>query len=409
MPVSARLTLAPSCRMEKHMPDSANNRLLQLIAYGQSPWLDNISRRLITTGELRTLIDNGLRGVTSNPTIFDKAIASSADYDDQIWEVSNELLDSEQLFEELAIRDLTDACDAFRGVYDAANGLDGFVSIEVSPLLASDTAATIAAARRLNARINRPNLLVKIPATPEGLAAIEQGIADGININITLIFSLEAYEQVAYAYIAGLERRVLAGQPIDRLNSVASFFVSRVDTAVDKRLDALLAAAPDAQARAKLTALKGKAGIANSKEAYARFERIFNGQRFQNLVKHGATVQRVLWASTSVKNPAYPELMYVDALVGAATINTMPPATLEAYKTRGTPVATAVQEGLPEVRQQIADLESLGIHMDVVTNDLLNDGVKLFAESYHSLLKSLETKRRAKPAGQALHAAGVGE
>ncbi len=386
------------------MSGGATNPLQKLATYGQSPWLDNINRRLITSGDLGRLVDDGIRGVTSNPTIFNKAIAEGQDYDDQLAELAGTTKSADAIFEAMAVRDLQTGCDVFRPLYEQTNGADGFVSIEVAPELAYDTPGTIAMARHLHEVINRPNLLVKIPATPEGVPAIEQMIAEGRSINVTLIFALEAYEDVADAYITGLERLVSAGKPLDRVASVASFFVSRVDTAVDKRLDAKLKTESEPKRQEELRALHGKAGIANSQLAYEIFERIFNAPRFQALRAKGAHPQRVLWASTSVKNPAYPELMYVEALVGPDTVDTMPPATVDAYKLRGKPVANAVRQNLAGAHATIDRLEQAGISMREVTDVLIKDGVKLFADSYNELIagigKKAEAMRQAKAARQ---------
>src|SRR5262245_30342238 len=299
--------------------------LQELSAAGQSPWLDFVRRTLITTGELRRLIDGGITGVTSNPSIFGKAIGGSTDYDEAISTFANDGNDHEplEIFEDLAIADIRSAADVLRTVYDATEGVDGFVSFEVEPRLARDTAGTIEAARRLWARIDRPNVLIRIPGTPEGLQAIERSTADGINVNVTLLFAVEAYAGVAAAYQRGIERRVEAGGPVDRIASVASFFVSRVDSAVDALLP------EDAP-------LRGAAAIANAKLAYEHFGRIFSGERWERLAAAGARVQRPLWASTSTKNPAYADTMYVDALVGPDTVDTMPTATVDAFRDHGT-------------------------------------------------------------------------
>jgi len=298
--------------------------LHELSAAGQSPWLDFVRRTLITSGELQRLIDDGITGVTSNPSIFGKAIGGSTDYDEEITRLANDGHEHYALhvFEDLAIVDIQMAADALRPLYDSTDGADGFVGFEVEPRLARDTAGTIDAARRLWARIDRPNVLIKIPGTAEGLPAIEQTIADGINVNVTLLFDVGAYAGVAAAYQRGIERRVEAGQPVDRVSSVASFFVSRVDSAIDARLP-------------EDSPLRGKAAIANAKRAYGRFRDIFSGDRWERLAEAGARVQRPLWASTSTKNPAYRDTIYVEELVGPDTVNTMPMNTVDAVRDHG--------------------------------------------------------------------------
>src|SRR5688572_5702511 len=312
-----------------------NPTLAALAELGQSIWFDNISRSLLASGGLQQPVDEGSRGVTSNPTHYERAISGSQDYDAQLRQAAQQTKVPEQLFETLAIKDIQPAADVLRPVYDRLDGADGFVSLEVSPKLAHDTEGTAKAAERLWHAVNRPNLMIKIPATEAGLSAITSTIAKGINVNVTLLFDVDRYESVAWAYIKGLEMLANAGQPLARVASVASFFVSRVDTLVDSQLS-------DAQAD-----LKGKAAIANAKLAYERFERIFSSGRFNALRAKGARPQRVLWASTSTKNPAYSPTMYVDPLIGADTINTVPPQTLDAIKEHATPKDT-IREGLPE-------------------------------------------------------------
>ena len=291
----------------------SDNPLVQLHSLGQSLWLDQMRRSLLTTGELKRLIDDdGLRGLTSNPTIFEKAISGSQDYAEQLGQLARAGSSVPHIYEEIVVQDIGGAADTFRGVYDASDGGDGFVSLEVSPLLANDTKATIEEAKRLFARLNRPNVMIKVPGTPAGLPAIEELIASGLNINVTLIFAVEVYEKVADAYIRGLERRAAAGQPVDRIGSVASFFVSRIDSMVDKQLAQLAEEATDEQQKQRINALLGKAAIANAKLAYESFKRIFGSERFAALKAKGAKVQRPLWASTSTKNPAYPDTMYVE-------------------------------------------------------------------------------------------------
>jgi transaldolase/glucose-6-phosphate isomerase len=359
------------------------NPLLELKAHGQSIWLDYIRRNLITSGELKRLVEeDGLSGLTSNPTIFDKAIAGSSDYDEQLRQLltADPNLAPAALFDAIEIADIQAAADVLRPVYDRTDGADGFVSIEVAPVLARDTTGSIAEGRRLWNAVNRPNLLVKIPATPEGIPAILTLIAEGINVNITLMFSLAHYEAVANAYISGLERNF---QP-QHVASVASFFVSRVDTAVDKELEKV--GTPEA------LALRGTIAVANSKLVYQRFQEIFSSERWKNLSKRGARVQRVLWASTGTKNPAYSDVLYVESLIGPDTVNTVPPATLNAFRDHGK-VRETVTEGVDQARAAIAQLAKLGIDLNAITEKLQEDGVKAFSESMDKLLESLAEKR----------------
>jgi transaldolase/glucose-6-phosphate isomerase len=378
------------------MTNTNGNPNLAVREHGQSFWYDNIQRSILTSGELQTLIDEyGVLGLTSNPAIFEKAITSSADYDRDIIALAQQGLGAEAIYEALAIADIQSAADLLEPIYEQTNGLDGYVSLEVSPLLAHDCEGTIQEARRLFKAVGRKNLMVKVPATPAGIPAIQALIAEGINVNVTLIFSLEGYEAVARAYIAGLKQRADQGLPLD-VASVASFFVSRVDTLVDKLLDEKIAATPaeDAARRAYLQSLKGKAAIANAKLAYTIFERVFAEPAFSALAAQGACTQRLLWASTSTKNPAYKDTYYVEALIGAHTVNTLPPVTLKAFRDHGV-VAPTLCQGLDEARQTLAALEAEGISMAEVWQKLQDDGVKLFADAYTSLLKAIERKRTA--------------
>ena len=368
------------------------NRIQQLHALGQSVWLDYIERGMIQTGELEKLVKEGLRGVTSNPTIFQQAIAKSEAYKSDLAQLARQALDPKAIFEELAIADIQAAADVMRPVYDAANSQDGFVSIEVAPDLAYDAEATIAEARRLHAAVNRPNLMVKVPATEAGIPAIRQLIADGININVTLIFGLERYASVKDAYLSGLEERLDEGKPIDQVASVASFFVSRVDTNVDDRLEKLAQTHPDQSET--IRGLMGKIAVANAKLAYRQFQQVFSGSRWERLAAAGAQLQRPLWASTSTKNPDYPDLLYVDTLIGPHTVNTMPLNTLEAFLDHGT-VIHSIGEQVEEAEQAILQLPKLGISMTDVTNELEHEGVKKFADSYDDLLATI-AKRRAE-------------
>ncbi|MDB5028714.1 MAG: glucose-6-phosphate isomerase / transaldolase, partial [Candidatus Eremiobacteraeota bacterium] len=362
------------------------DQLKQLASVGQSIWLDNIRRAMFASGELQRLIDLGLRGMTSNPTIFEKAIGSGSDYDEQLRTLTDET-DPVKVFEALAIRDIRSACDLFHPVWERTNGLDGYVSLEVPPTLANDTQGTIAAAQRLWGEVDRPNLMIKIPGTAAGVPAIKATIAAGINVNVTLLFSVDRYEAAATAYIEGLEERAAKGHPIDRIASVASFFVSRIDNAVDKLLQARID-----KGEHQLEPLLGKAAIANTKLAYQRFLRLFGGDRFNALKAKGAHVQRQLWASTSTKNPAYPDLMYVENLIGRDTVNTVPPNTLEALLDHGHIRPDTVLEDLDGARATIEALGKAQISLYDVTEMLVADGVKSFADSFNAMLDAIRGK-----------------
>jgi transaldolase len=356
--------------------------LIRLGELGQSPWYDYITRDLITTGELDRLIrEDGLQGMTSNPTIFEKAIAGSELYDDDIRQLSHDGHSTQEIFDAIAISDVQAACDRFRPLYDRSGGHLGLVSIEVAPDLANDTAGTVTEARRLWSRVNRPNVMVKIPGTNEGLGAIFECLAEGININITLLFSNTRYEQVMEAYFAAMEQRVAASQPVDRIQSVASFFVSRVDTKVDPQLDAK--GDPDQ--------LRGTAAIANACMAYDLFEKKFAGERWEKLKAKGANLQRPLWASTSTKDKRYPDIYYVEALIAPHTINTLPPATFDAYKDHGKP-EVRIHEGIKQAPARLEALARAGIDLAKVTAELEVEGVASFSKSYQSLLAGLESK-----------------
>jgi len=369
-------------------------QLKALIDAGQSIWLDNIRRDMFASGELRRLIDGGLRGMTSNPTIFDKAIGSGNDYDAQLASLIGKEHDPNHLFEALAIDDIQHACDAFRPLYDATNGGDGYVSLEVSPTLAHDTASTSEAAARLWKMVDRPNVMIKIPATPESLPAVTETIAAGINVNVTLIFSVETYEDTANAYIAGLERRAALGGSLEHIASVASVFVSRIDTAVDKLLEERIA-----KGETQLEALLGKTGIANLKLTYARYKKVFESERFEKLKAKGATVQRPLWASTGTKNPKYSDLMYVETVVGKNTVNTVPPPTLDALVDHGVVRADTVESGLDEAHATIEELARAKISLFDVTQKLQVDGVASFETSYDEMLEAIAEKSKQLAAG----------
>ena len=368
-------------------------RLQRLHDAGVSIWLDFIERTMLRNGELeRRLTDDVLTGMTSNPTIFEKALAEGTAYDDQIRSAPGELTASE-LFENIATTDVRDACDIFRGVYDRDKGRDGFVSIEVSPALAHDMMGTVSEATRLWSTVDRPNVMVKIPGTERGAEAVRRAIASGINVNITLLFSLAAYSRVIDAYMSGLEDRVNDGKDIRGIGSVASFFVSRVDGEVDKRLDALLTnAAP--RDRKRIEALKGKAAIANAQRAYRVFQQSLGTERWKALEAKGAAVQRPLWASTSTKNPAYRDVMYVEQLIGPRVVNTMPPQTIEAFKDHGE-IERTVDRDFGAADAVITELASLGIGMDEVTDKLLVDGLASFQKSFDSLIAGLAKKTKA--------------
>ena len=374
------------------MPASADPLKL-LHDAGVSIWLDFIERELLRNGELeRRIRDDSLTGMTSNPTIFEKALAEGTAYDDQIRTAPGDVTASE-LFELIATTDVRDACDIFRAVYEREKGTDGFVSIEVSPAAAHDLLGTISEAERLWSTVDRRNVLIKVPGTREGADAVRRLIANGINVNITLLFSLDAYRRVIDAYIAGLEQRVEQGKEIRGLASVASFFVSRVDTEVDKRLDALAKSASGDQ-RARIDGLRGKAAIANAKLAYRIFEAEFSSPRFKKLAAKGAAVQKVLWASTSTKNPSYRDVMYVEQLIGPHTVNTMPPQTVDAFRDHGV-VARTVDQDLATAEGVIRDLADIGISIDDVTDRLLVDGLASFQKSFDNLIAGLAKKTKA--------------
>jgi transaldolase/glucose-6-phosphate isomerase len=370
-----------------------SNRVSELKKLGQSLWFDQIERSLITSGELRRMIEAGeILGLTSNPTIFQKAITGSNDYDETMGRLALAGKSAGEIFEALALEDIGAAADLFLPVYRAAQGGDGFVSIEVSPELAFDAEATIQEARRLHGELHRANVLVKVPATSEGLQAIEQLTSEGINVNVTLIFSVARYREVTEAYIRGLERRRAAGQPISSAASVASFFVSRIDTATDKRLQKILDDPARASQHAAAQALLGKTAIANAKLAYQAFQEIFHGPRFAELRRAGARVQRPLWASTGTKNPKYSDVYYVDSLIGRETVNTVPPQTLKAFLDHGQ-VASTLEAGVEEATRVFEQLQALGIDFKQITDELTQEGVKAFADSFSSLLSAVEKER----------------
>jgi transaldolase len=358
------------------------NRLREIEALGQAIWIDNLNRDLLDTGKLRSLFEeDGLTGVTSNPTIFEKGMGHSDAYDDAFREVAAETDDPQEIFERLALRDVRDAADLLRPVFERTEGQDGYVSFELPASLAFDAEGSVEQAVRLHKLIDRENVLIKVPGTAEGARAFEELTAQGINVNVTLLFAVERYNEIAEAYLTGLERRLDAGEPIDRAASVASFFVSRVDTKVD--------AALEEQGREDL---RGKAAVANARLAYADFQKVFSGERWQRLADAGAPVQRPLWASTSTKNPDYPDTMYVDELIGPYTVNTMPDATIDAARDHATAERT-VDKDVDAAREHMQALADAGVDFDdIVMNQLVDEGVKSFGESYDSLLDTLRGK-----------------
>jgi transaldolase/glucose-6-phosphate isomerase len=376
-----------------------SNRLVEIMKLGQSVWYDNIRRAMLSTGDLRKKIEeDDLRGVTSNPTIFEKAITGSTDYDEQLRRLVQAGKGVSEIYEDLVVEDIANAADTLKPVYDKTDGLDGYISLEVSPKLAYDTRGTIEEASRLFNRVGRKNVMIKIPASQEGLPAIEESIYRGININITMIFSIENYVQVAEAFIKGLERRAAEGKNVDHIASVASFFVSRVDTAIDADLEYKARHASTPEEKARLEGLCGRAAVANAKLAYEKYKEIFHGERFAALKGKGAQVQRCLWASTGTKNPKYSDVLYVDNLIGPETVNTVPPATYTAIRDHGK-VALTLEEGLDECRTLIAELAEVGIDLKAVTEKLQRDGLAAFVGSFDTLVESIESKRDALLSG----------
>jgi transaldolase / glucose-6-phosphate isomerase len=366
------------------------NPLQGLLAYGQSPWLDFIRRNILLNGDLKKMIANdGLRGMTSNPAIFEKAITAGDDYNDIIHAQDAKSSSAMALYEKIAIRDVQDAADIFRAVNTETKGRDGYVSLEVSPNLAFDTQATIEEARRLWKTVGRPNVMIKIPATPQGLPAIRQALEEGININITLLFAQSAYEQVAEAFLAALEARAAKGQDISHIASVASFFVSRIDSLVDSKIDATLKTETDAKKKGLLESLQGKIAIANARRTYQKYQELFGGSRWKALAAKGAQTQRLLWASTSTKNPKYRDVLYVEELIGADTVDTIPPATFDAFRDHGK-LRPSLTENVAGANKTMADLEAAGISMKEVTDKLLTDAVKLFQDPFKQLLDTIE-------------------
>jgi transaldolase len=370
------------------------NPLLQLKEYGQSVWYDNIDRAQLISGQFKKLLDeDGVVGVTANPTIFQKSISHGDAYDEQITQLIKEGKSTNEIYEALIITDVQTVADILRPIYDRTNRQDGFVSLEVSPDLAHNTEGTISEVRRFWKLVDRPNLLVKIPATPEGLPAIQQALTEGININITLIFAIDFYRKVTDAYLSALEERNAEGKDISHIASVASFFVSRVDTLVDQLLEDKIKTTSDSAEQQKLKSLEGKAAIANARLVYQDFKRIFNTPRFETLKHSGAHVQRPLWASTSTKNPAYRDVLYAEELIGPNTVDTMPLETIEKFRDHGR-VRLSIEDNIPQAKAELAALEEVGIHYDQVTQQLLDEGVQKFADSFHELFKGIEGKKQ---------------
>lgn len=370
--------------------------LLQLQEHGQSYWLDNLTRGMLVDGGLARRVETeGLRGVTSNPAIFHNAITGSEQYDEDIARFTARGLGVEDVYDRLTIADVQGACDVLRGVWESSGGVDGYVSLEVSPHLANDTEGTVREARRLNDEVARENVLIKIPGTPAGVPAIRQALFEGVNVNVTLLFSIAAYEAVADAHTEALEQRIEAGRPVDDVASVASFFVSRIDALTDRKLDALADAADGDSARVE--ALLGKAAIANAKLAYVGFQRRLATDRWARLARLGARPQRMLWASTSTKNPAYSDVMYVEPLIGDLTVNTLPEKTIDAFRDHGRAAGT-LTEGVDEARRTMAELAAVGIELDEVTDQLLAEGVEKFAVPFDQLLASLAERMARQPA-----------
>ena len=371
------------------LASGATNPLKGLLACGQSPWMDYIRRDLLTSGGLKKYIDNdGLRGMTSNPAIFEKAITGSNLYNDILTSPEAKKLDANGIFEKIAIRDVQDACDIFKPVYAETKRHDGYVSLEVSPFLGFDTKASLGEARRLWKAVDRPNVMIKIPGTPEGLPAIRQALEDGININITLLFAQSAYQQVAEAFLSALEARAAKGQDVSHIASVASFFVSRIDTLVDSRLDEKLKTATDQAQRSLFESLQGKVAIANARLTYKKYQELFGGPRWKALAAKGAQTQRLLWASTSTKNPKYRDVIYVEELIGADTVDTIPPATFDAFRDHGR-LRPSLTENVEAAAKTMADLAKAGISMKEVTDKLMVDGVKLFSDAFKTLLDAV--------------------
>lgn len=371
------------------------NRLLELTSQGQSVWYDNIDRAQLLSGQFQRLIDeDGITGATANPTIFEKSVSLAHAYDEQMHHLIREGKNTQEIYEALLLTDIRTGADLLRPIYDATNERDGFVSLEVSPDLADDTEGTLIEVRHFWKQVARPNLMVKIPATPGGIPAIRQALSEGININITLLFSLQNYREVVAAYMSALEERQAASRDIEHIASVASFFVSRVDVLVDRLLEEKITTSTDRAEREKLKVLEGKAAIANARLVYQEFLASFNTPRFKALQHHGASVQRLLWASTSTKNPAYRDVLYAEELIGPQTIDTMPLQTIENFLDHGT-VSRTLDTNIPQARLDLANLERVGISYNQITHQLQQEGVQTFAASFHKLLAGIDQKRKS--------------
>ncbi|GAB4377989.1 MAG: transaldolase [Calditrichia bacterium] len=367
------------------------SNLIKLLEAGQSCWLDNLTREKIRSGELKKRVEQeALRGITSNPSIFNKAISEGRDYEDQIRQLARAGKSVTEIYEIVVVQDIQDACDILRPVYEESGGEDGYVSLEVSPYLAHNPRGTVAEAHRLFQWVNRPNCLIKVPGTPRGLAAIRQLLVEGVNVNVTLLFSIESYEMVAQTYIEALETRAREGKSVSDIASVASFFLSRIDVLVDQLLAHRIFPDKDYGDWPDPEKLMGKVGVANAKLAYQRFKKIFSGDRWQALADKGARLQRPLWASTSTKNPRYSDVMYVEPLIGRHTVNTMPDETIAAFADHGVVEEDAIEKNLPETQRVLEDLNKLEIDLDKVTWQLLNEGIQKFIEPYNTLLKTIQ-------------------
>lgn len=371
------------------------NPLVDLQKQGQSVWYDNIDRSQLASGQFKTMLaEDGILGVTANPTIFEKSISAGHAYDDQITQLIKEGKSTNEIYEAVVIQDIRTVADLLRPIYEQSEGKDGYVSLEVSPELANDTDGTIAEAKRFWGMVERPNLMIKIPATPAGVPAVKEVISSGINVNVTLIFSIEAYRDVTEAYISALETRHSRGEDIHKLASVASFFISRVDTLVDKMLEDKIKASSNESEKAQLKALEGKAAIANARVVYQDFKKIFGGARFEALKQAGAHVQRPLWASTSTKNPAYRDVLYAEELVGPDTVDTMPLETINSFRDHGKP-RVSIEDDVAGSQAALDALEKNGVHYTQVTQQLLDEGVKKFADSFHQLFEGVDSKKNA--------------
>lgn len=385
----------PVTTPEKTQATGAQNALLGLQKYGQSVWLDYIRRNIILNGDLQKMIDqDGLRGITSNPSIFEKAIAGSDDYTDLLNQLGKQGLSAGEIYERIVVRDIQDAADKLLPVYKSTNRRDGYISLEVSPTLARDTEGTIEEARRLWKDVNRPNIMIKVPGTPEGVEPVRRLTSEGLNINITLLFAQEAYIAVAEAYLDGLEALLKAGKDISGVASVASFFVSRIDTLVDSTIDERLKNVKGADAQL-LESLRGKVAIANAKQAYRYYQKMIESQRWKALAAKGGQTQRLLWASTSTKNPKYRDVLYIEELIGPDTVNTIPPATMDAFRDHGV-LRRTIDADLPAADKTMSDLEKAGISMKQVTGKLLDDAIRLFDEAFDKVHEVVEQKK-ARP------------